>query len=223
MNILRTCNLTKIYGKGAAKVEAIKNVNISVEVGEFVAIMGPSGSGKSTLLHMIGGLDKPTSGNVFIDDEDIYLLKEQELSIFRRRNVGFIFQFCDLIPSLTIEENILLPLLLDNKHWDRKYFDEIVNLLGISEKRNSFPNELSGGQKQRASIARALMSKPLIILADEPTGNLDTKNSENVLDLLQLTVKKYHQTLIMITHDQYIAKRANRIINIIDGQVISKR
>ena len=223
MEILKTCNLTKVYGKGAAQVEAIKNVNISIEAGEFVAIMGPSGSGKSTLLHTIGGLDKPTSGKVFIDNEEIYQLKEEELSIFRRRNIGFIFQFCDLIPSLTVKENILLPLLLDNKQWDREYFNELVNLLGINEKCNCLPTTLSGGQKQRASIARALMSKPLIILADEPTGNLDTKNSEDVLDLLQLTVKRYHQTLIMITHDQYIAERADRIINIIDGKVISKR
>ncbi|CEQ11374.1 MAG: ABC transporter ATP-binding protein [Paraclostridium sordellii] len=217
MEILRVENLTKSYGKGETKVDALKNINLSINKGEFVAIVGPSGSGKSTLLHLIGGVDRPTSGKVFINDVDIYSLKEKDLSIFRRRNVGLIYQFYNLIPVLSAKENILLPAELDNRKIDKKYLDDLLKTLGLKERENHLPNELSGGQQQRTSIGRALINRPSIVLADEPTGNLDSKNSKEVLELLKLSVKKYNQTLIMITHDTNIALQADRVITIEDG------
>ena len=221
MEILRVENLNKSYGKGEAKVEALKNVNLSINKGEFVAIVGPSGSGKSTLLHLIGGVDKPSEGKVYINDVDIYNLKEKDLSIFRRRNVGLIYQFYNLIPVLSAKENILLPAELDNRKIDKEYLDDLLNTLGLKERENHLPNELSGGQQQRTSIGRALINRPAIVLADEPTGNLDSKNSKEVIELLKLSVKKYKQTLIMITHDINIALQADRVITIEDGIIKS--
>ena len=217
MEILRVENLTKSYGKGETKVDALKNINLSINKGEFVAIVGPSGSGKSTLLHLIGGVDRPTNGKVFINDVDIYSLKEKDLSIFRRRNVGLIYQFYNLIPVLSAKENILLPAEIDNRKIDKKYLDDLLKTLGLKERENHLPNELSGGQQQRTSIGRALINRPSIVLADEPTGNLDSKNSKEVLELLKLSVKRYNQTLIMITHDTNIALQADRVITIEDG------
>ena len=219
MEILKVENLTKSYGKGEAKVDAIKNINLSINKGEFVAIIGPSGSGKSTLLHLLGGVDKPTSGKVCINDVDIYNLKEKDLSIFRRRNVGLIYQFYNLIPVLSVKENILLPAELDNRKIDKDYLDDLLKTLGLKERANHLPNELSGGQQQRTSIGRALINRPSIVLADEPTGNLDSKNSKEVLELLKLSVRKYNQTLIMITHDPSIALQADRVITIEDGTI----
>lgn len=219
MEILKVENLTKSYGKGEAKVDAIKNINLSINKGEFVAIVGPSGSGKSTLLHLLGGIDKPTSGKVYINDVDIYTLKEKDLSIFRRRNVGLIYQFYNLIPVLSVKENILLPAELDNRKIDKDYLDDLLKTLGLKERANHLPNELSGGQQQRTSIGRALINRPSIVLADEPTGNLDSKNSKEVLELLKLSVRKYNQTLIMITHDPSIALQADRVITIEDGTI----
>ena len=219
MEILKVENLTKSYGKGEAKVDAIKNINLSINKGEFVAIIGPSGSGKSTLLHLLGGVDKPTSGKVYIIDVDIYNLKEKDLSIFRRRNVGLIYQFYNLIPVLSVKENILLPAELDNRKIDKDYLDDLLKTLGLKERANHLPNELSGGQQQRTSIGRALINRPSIVLADEPTGNLDSKNSKEVLELLKLSVRKYNQTLIMITHDPSIALQADRVITIEDGTI----
>lgn len=219
MEILKVENLTKSYGKGEAKVDAIKNINLSINKGEFVAIVGPSGSGKSTLLHLLGGVDKPTSGKVYINDVDIYNLKEKDLSIFRRRNVGLIYQFYNLIPVLSVKENILLSAELDNRKIDKDYLDDLLKTLGLKERANHLPNELSGGQQQRTSIGRALINRPSIVLADEPTGNLDSKNSKEVLELLKLSVRKYNQTLIMITHDPSIALQADRVITIEDGTI----
>ena len=219
MEILKVENLTKSYGKGEAKVDAIKNINLSINKGEFVAIVGPSGSGKSTLLHLLGGVDKPTSGKVYINDVDIYNLKEKDLSIFRRRNVGLIYQFYNLIPVLSVKENILLPAELDNRKIDKDYLYDLLKTLGLKERANHLPNELSGGQQQRTSIGRALINRPSIVLADEPTGNLDSKNSKEVLELLKLSVRKYNQTLIMITHDTSIALQADRVITIEDGTI----
>ena len=219
MEILKVENLTKSYGKGEAKVDAIKNINLSINKGEFVAIVGPSGSGKSTLLHLLGGVDKPTSGKVYINDVYIYNLKEKDLSIFRRRNVGLIYQFYNLIPVLSVKENILLPAELDNRKIDKDYLDDLLKTLGLKERANHLPNELSGGQQQRTSIGRALINRPSIVLADEPTGNLDSKNSKEVLELLKLSVRKYNQTLIMITHDPSIALQADRVITIEDGTI----
>lgn len=219
MEILKVENLTKSYGKGEAKVDAIKNINLSINKGEFVAIVGPSGSGKSTLLHLLGGVDKPTSGKVYINDVDIYNLKEKDLSIFRRRNVGLIYQFYNLIPVLSVKENILLPAELDNRKIDKDYLDDLLKTLGLKERANHLTNELSGGQQQRTSIGRALINRPSIVLADEPTGNLDSKNSKEVLELLKLSVRKYNQTLIMITHDPSIALQADRVITIEDGTI----
>ena len=221
MEILKVENLDKSYGKGEAKVDALKNINLSINKGEFVAIVGPSGSGKSTLLHLIGGVDKPTSGKVYINNVDIYSLKEKDLSIFRRRNVGLIYQFYNLIPVLSAKENILLPAELDNRKIDKEYLDDLLKTLGLKERENHLPNELSGGQQQRTSIGRALINRPAVILADEPTGNLDSKNSKEVLELLKLSVKKYNQTLIMITHDSTIALQADRVITIEDGIIKS--
>ncbi|EGD49484.1 ABC transporter related protein [Ruminiclostridium papyrosolvens DSM 2782] len=219
--VLRIENLTKKYGKGQNEVTAVDNISFSVEKGEFVAIIGPSGSGKSTLLHLLGGVDKPTSGKVYIDDKDIYGLREKDLSILRRRKVGFVFQAYNLIPVLTAEENVLMPLLLDSRKEDKKYIDELLNILDLKERRKHLPSELSGGQQQRVSIGRALANKPSIILADEPTGNLDTKNSREVLELLKYSAKKYNQTLILISHDMNIASMADRVITIVDGKISS--
>ncbi|OPJ60839.1 ABC transporter ATP-binding protein [Clostridium oryzae] len=221
MEILKVENLSKIYGKEESRVEALKNVSLSVERGEFTAIIGASGSGKSTLLHMLGGLDRPTSGKVYIDGEDIYRLNEEKLSIFRRRKIGFIFQFFNLIPVLDVEENISLPALLDRERIDQSYLEEIIEILGLKERINHLPSELSGGQQQRVSIGRALINKPSVILADEPTGNLDSKNSKEVIELLKLSAKKYDQTLIIITHDISIAEQAERVITISDGEIKS--
>ena len=221
MEILKVENLDKSYGKGEAKVDALKNINLSINKGEFVAIVGPSGSGKSTLLHLIGGVDKPTKGKVYINNVDIYSLKEKDLSIFRRRNVGLIYQFYNLIPVLSVKENILLPAELDNRKIEKEYLDDLLKTLGLKERENHLPNELSGGQQQRTSIGRALINRPSIVLADEPTGNLDSKNSKEVIELLKLSVKKYKQTLIMITHDTSIALQADRVITIEDGTIKS--
>ncbi|WP_250675113.1 ABC transporter ATP-binding protein [Paraclostridium ghonii] len=220
MEILRVENLTKTYGEGENKVEALKNINLSINKGEFVAIIGASGSGKSTLLHLLGGLDRPSTGKVIIDEKSIYDYNDDELSIFRRRKVGFIFQFFNLIPVLDVEENIELPVILDNEKADKKYLDEIINILNLNERRNHLPSELSGGQQQRVSIGRALINKPSIVLADEPTGNLDSKNTRDVIELLKLTARKFNQTLILITHDTDIATMADRVITIEDGEII---
>ena len=219
MEILRIENLCKSYGKNDTKVDALKNVSFSVNKGDFIAIIGPSGSGKSTLLHMMGGVDKPTSGKVFIDGTDMYSLKDKELSILRRRKIGFIFQSYNLIPVLSAEENIVMPLLLDNKKEDKQYIEELLDILAIKERRNHLPSQLSGGQQQRVSIGRSLANKPAIILADEPTGNLDSKNSKEIIDLLKFSVKKYNQTLIIITHDLNIAKQADKVLYIEDGEL----
>lgn len=221
MTLIEVKNLNKIYGSGEAEVKALKNINLNIEQGEFVAIVGQSGSGKSTLLHLIGGVDIPSSGEVIIDGKNIYKLKEKELSILRRRKLGFIFQFFNLIPVLTVQENIEMPVLLDNEKIDKKYMNELLRILGLEERKNNYPSQLSGGQQQRVSIGRALANKPSIILADEPTGNLDSKNSKEVLELLKYCAKKYNQTLILITHDINIAKSADRVITIEDGEIIS--
>ena len=219
MSLIEVKNLSKVYGSGEAEGTALKNIDLNIEQGEFVAIVGPSGSGKSTLLHLLGGVDKPSSGEVIIKVESIYKLKEKELAILRRRKLGFVFQFFNLIPVLTAEENIEMPVLLDNGKIDKNYMNELLKLLGLEERRNHHPSELSGGQQQRVSIGRALANKPSIILADEPTGNLDSKNSKEVLELLKYCAKKYNQTLILITHDINIAKSADRVITIEDGQI----
>lgn len=221
MEILKVENLSKTYGENDGKVEALKNVSFSVERGEFISIVGASGSGKSTLLHMLGGLDRPTSGKVFLDGEEMYTLNEEKLAIFRRRNIGFVFQFYNLIPVLDVEENISLPALLDKERIDKSYLDEVICILGLKDRLRHLPSELSGGQQQRVSIGRALINKPSIILADEPTGNLDSKNSREVIELLKLSSKKYNQTLIIITHDLSIAEQSDRIITISDGEIKS--
>lgn len=218
--ILQTINLKKYYGEGENIVKAIDNTNINIFQGEFVAIVGKSGSGKSTLLHMLGALDKPTSGEVIIDNKYISTMKEEELAIFRRRKIGFIFQYYNLIPSINVWENIVLPIGLDSRRVDKDFVNDILDTLGLKEKKHNMPNTLSGGQQQRVAIARALASKPSIILADEPTGNLDSKTEEEVLTLLKLTAKKYNQTIVMITHDEDIAQMADRIICIEDGKVV---
>lgn len=223
MEVVRLENVVKTYGEGETQVQALKGINLSIHRGEFVTIVGASGSGKSTLLHILGGLDRPSSGNVFIGDENIYNYKDNELSIFRRRKVGFIFQFFNLIPVLNVQENIALPALLDEEQVDDHYLDEIIRTLGLNERRDHLPSELSGGQQQRVSIGRSLINKPDIILADEPTGNLDTKNTKEVLNLLKVTAKKYNQTVILITHDPAIASNSDRIITITDGIIISDK
>ena len=220
MNILKTSNLKKYYGNGENLVKAIDNANIDIKEGEFVAIVGKSGSGKSTLLHIIGGLDNPTEGKVYINDKDIFSLKEEELAIFRRRNIGFIFQNFNLIPSLNVWENITLPVGLDGKEINKPFVTDIINSLGLESKVDALPNTLSGGQQQRVAIARALVARPAIILADEPTGNLDSKTSDEVMSLLKTMIKKYNQTLVMITHDETIAQMADRVIYIEDGKVV---
>lgn len=220
MKILRVENLCKTYGKGENFVKAVDNISFSVNKGEFVAIVGASGSGKSTLLHLIGGVDRPTSGKVFIDGKDIYTLNDDNLAIFRRRQVGLIYQFYNLIPILNVEENITLPCNLDGKEIDRDKLEELLKTLKLSDRRNHLPNELSGGQQQRVSIGRAIINEPAIILADEPTGNLDSKASEEIISLLRLSNKKYNQTVIVITHDEKIALEADRVITIDDGKLI---
>lgn len=222
MEILKVENLTKIYGKGDNKVVALDNVSFTVEKGEFIAIVGASGSGKSTLLHLLGGVDKPTSGTVYVNGKDIYKLNDDELSVFRRREVGLIYQFYNLIPILNAEENISLPLELDNKKVNQNELNELLDVLGMKERRNHLPNELSGGQQQRVSIGRALITKPAIVLADEPTGNLDSKSSEEIVELLKKANKEYKQTIIMITHNLEIASVADRIIEIADGRIVKE-
>ena len=222
MEILRVENLTKIYGKGTTKVVALDNVSFSVEKGEFVAIVGASGSGKSTLLHLLGGVDRPTSGKVYIDGKDIYDFNDDKLAIFRRRQVGLIYQFYNLIPILNVEENITLPLSLDNREVDKERLNDLLKLLGLQNRKNHLPNELSGGQQQRTSIGRALITNPTIILADEPTGNLDSKSSDEIVALLKKSNKELNQTIIMITHNMEIAKVADRIIKIEDGKIVEE-
>ena len=220
MIILETKNLKKIYGSGETAVHALDGVNLSIENGEFISIIGTSGSGKSTLLHMLGGLDRPTSGDVIVDGKNIFSLKDEELTIFRRRKIGFVFQNYNLVPTLNVYENIVLPIGLDGNTPDKKYIDRIINILGLESKLKNMPNNLSGGQQQRVAIARALASKPAIILADEPTGNLDSKTSQDVLSLLKVTSEKFKQTIVMITHNEEIAQLADRIIHIEDGQIV---
>ena len=222
MEILRVENLCKEYGTGQAKVKALDNVSFKVDKGEFVAIVGASGSGKSTLLHLIGGVDRPTSGKVFIDGKDIYKFNDDELAIFRRRQVGLIYQFYNLIPILNVEENITLPLNLDNRKVDKKRLDELINVLGLSNRRTHLPNELSGGQQQITSIGRSMITNPAIILADEPTGNLDSKASDEIVSLLKKSNRDYNQTIVMITHNMEIAKCADRIIKIEDGKIVKE-
>lgn len=219
MEILRVEKLTKIYGKGDTAVTALDHVSFSVEKGEFIAIIGPSGSGKSTLLHMLGGVDRPSSGKVYIDGTDIYQLDESKLAIFRRRQIGLIYQFYNLIPVLNVQENITLPLLLDGRTVEEENLNELITTLGVGDRLEHLPNQLSGGQQQRVSIGRALMNRPAIVLADEPTGNLDSKNSDEIISLLKLYNQKYNQTLIVITHDEKIALQASRIISIEDGKI----
>lgn len=221
MAILSTHDLKKVYGSGENEVHALDGVNLQVEKGEFVAVVGTSGSGKSTLLHMLGGIDRPTSGSVTVDGKDIFTLKDEELTIFRRRKIGFVFQNYNLVPVLNVYENILLPVQLDGESPDQGYIKEIIDTLGLSSKLNNLPNNLSGGQQQRVAIARALSSKPAIILADEPTGNLDSRTSQDVLSLLKVTGQKFSQTIVMITHNEAIAQMADRIIHIEDGRVRS--
>jgi len=217
MEILKVENLSKVYGKGENQVHALKDISFSVEKGEFVAIIGPSGSGKSTLLHLLGGVDTPSSGKVLVDQTDMYALGETQLAVFRRRQIGLIYQFYNLIPVLTVEENITLPLLLDGHKVNKQELNDIVRTLNIEERLNHLPNQLSGGQQQRVSIGRALINHPAIILADEPTGNLDSKNSKEIMDMLVMFNKRFNQTLIVITHDERIALQADRIITIEDG------
>lgn len=211
--------LCKIYGSGEAKVDALKNISLTINQGEFVAIVGASGSGKSTLLHAMAGLDKPTEGNIIIDNQDIYTLDGENLAVFRRRKIGFVFQSFNLIDVLTLEENIQLPVLLDHQKIDKDYLNELLDLLGLRDRKDHLPSQLSGGQQQRAAIARALIYKPSIIFADEPTGNLDKKNSKEVMELLKLSSKKYKQTLVVVTHDLEIASAADRIITLSDGEI----
>lgn len=220
MEILKVLNLTKIYGKGESKVVALDDVSFTVEKGEFVAIVGASGSGKSTLLHLIGGVDKPTKGQVFINDKDIYQMNDDALAIFRRRQIGLVYQFYNLIPILNVEENITLPLELDGRHVDENSLNDILKLLGLENRKKHLPNQLSGGQQQRTSIGRALITKPSILLCDEPTGNLDSKASDEIMALLKKTNKDLKQTIIIITHNMEIAKLADRIIKIEDGKIV---
>ena len=220
MEILRVENLTKIYGKDENLVKALDNVSFSVQKGEFIAIIGPSGSGKSTLLHIIGGVDKPTSGKVYMNGQDVYAQSDENLAIFRRRQVGLIYQFYNLIPVLTVTENITLPVLLDGRKVNNERLEELLRILNLKDRENHLPNQLSGGQQQRVSIGRALMNAPAVVLADEPTGNLDSKNSQEIVELLKLSNEKYGQTLIIITHDENIALQADRILSIEDGRII---
>ncbi|MBP0978117.1 MAG: ABC transporter ATP-binding protein [Oscillospiraceae bacterium] len=220
MYVLKTEALTKVYGKGQNKVTALENAELSIEEGSFAAIVGTSGSGKSTLLHMMGGLDRPTSGKVYVENKDIFSLKDEELTIFRRRKIGFVFQSFNLVPTLNVYENIVFPIQLDGSDVDDKFVGEVINTLGLENMKNRLPNQLSGGQQQRVAIARALASKPAIVLADEPTGNLDSKTSQDVLGLLKVTGQKFSQTIVMITHNEAIAQMADRIIRIEDGHIV---
>ena len=221
MEVLKAENLIKIYGKGENQVKALNGVSLSVEKGEFVAVVGTSGSGKSTLLHMLGGLDRPDSGKVYVDGKDIFSLKEEALTIFRRRKIGFVFQAYNLVPVLSVYENVVLPVELDGKKADREFVQETLDTLGIREKERNLPGQLSGGQQQRAAIARALAAKPAILLCDEPTGNLDSRTSQDVLGLLKVSGQKFAQTIVMITHNEEIAQMADRIIRIEDGRILS--
>lgn len=221
MEVLRAKNLSKTFKSGKIEVHALKNINLVIESGEFVSIIGPSGSGKSTLLHILGGVDTPTEGEVYYDGIPLSTLNDRELSIFRRRKIGFIFQFFNLIPVLSAQENILLPILLDERKADEQFIEEIISVLNLGDRLGFYPEELSGGQKQRVAIGRSLIAKPSIVLADEPTGNLDSKNSQEVIDLLKLSVNKYKQTVVLITHDLNIAAQADRVIRLEDGQIIS--
>ena len=223
MSILETNDLRKIYGSGDTEVKALDGVNLRVENGEFVAVVGTSGSGKSTLLHMLGGLDRPTSGSVIVDGKDIFRLKDEALTIFRRRKIGFVFQSYNLVPVLNVYENIVLPIQLDGRRVDENFIGKIVKTLGLDGRLDALPSQLSGGQQQRVAIARALAAKPAIILADEPTGNLDSKTSQDVLGLLKVTSQKFSQTIVMITHNEEIAQMADRIIRIEDGRIVSRR
>lgn len=221
MAILQTENLKKYYGSGDTQVRALDGVDLAVENGEFVAIVGTSGSGKSTLLHMLGGLDRPTSGRVTVDGKDIFSLKDEALTIFRRRKIGFVFQSYNLVPVLSVYENIVLPVELDGRRPDQDYLQEVIAVLGLEKKRKSRPNQLSGGQQQRVAIARALAAKPAILLADEPTGNLDSRTSQDVLGLMKVAGQKFSQTMVMITHNEEIAQMADRIVRIEDGRIVS--
>ena len=222
VTILQTKDLRKIYGAGDTEVRALDGVNLTVEKGEFVAVVGTSGSGKSTLLHMLGGLDRPTSGTVTVDGREIFALKDEELTIFRRRKIGFVFQNYNLVPVLNVYENIVLPIQLDGRAEDRGYVDQIIETLGLERKLRNLPNNLSGGQQQRVAIARALAAKPAILLADEPTGNLDSKTSQDVMGLLKVTSQRFAQTIVMITHNEEIAQMADRIVRIEDGRITSR-
>lgn len=220
MDILHTKNLRKIYGAGENQVKALDGITLSIKQGEFVSIVGTSGSGKSTLLHMLGGLDRPTEGSVFVDGKDIFSMKKDALTIFRRREIGFVFQAFNLIPVLNVYENIVLPIELDGNVVDKKYVEEVVTFLGLEDKVKCMPNQLSGGQQQRVAIARALATKPAIVLADEPTGNLDSRTSQDVLSLLKVTGQKFNQTIVMITHNEEIAQMADRMVHIEDGRIV---
>jgi len=222
MAILTAHNLKKYYGAGSNMVRALDGVDVEVKAGEFVAVVGMSGSGKSTLLHLLGGLDRPSDGTVIVDGQELYRMTDEQLTIFRRRNVGFVFQSYNLVPILSVYENIVLPIELEGNKADEPFIDNIIDTLGLKEKRDSMPNQLSGGQQQRVAIARALATKPLILLADEPTGNLDSKTSQDVLSVLKMTSTQFHQTIMMITHNEYIAQIADRIIHIEDGKIIKE-
>ena len=219
MELLRVEHLTKTYGIGDNRVNALDDVSFTVEQGEFIAIIGPSGSGKSTLLHILGGVDRPTSGKVYMDGSDIYMKNDEQLAIFRRREVGLIYQFYNLIPVLTVTENMTLPVLLDGRAVNEERLEELLNVLDLKGREKHLPNQLSGGQQQRVSIGRALMNAPMVVLADEPTGNLDSRNSQEIVELLKFSNRRYHQTLIMITHDENIALQADRIIALEDGRI----
>jgi putative ABC transport system ATP-binding protein len=221
MNVINVDGLSKSYGKGTTQVNALHEVSFSIKQGEFIAVVGASGSGKSTLLHLLGGLDQPSGGHVHIDGEDLYGLKEKERAVFRRRKIGFIFQSYNLIPVLNVEENIQLPLLLDHRQPDKVYINDLIHTLGLSDRRKHLPSELSGGQQQRVAIGRALAYRPAIVLADEPTGNLDSANGREVLELLKLAVRQYHQTVIVISHDMNVAAEADRVLNLQDGMLVS--
>lgn len=221
MDVINVDGLNKFYGKGTTQVSALRDVSFSIKQGEFVAVVGASGSGKSTLLHMLGGLDKPSGGYVHIDGENLYALKEKDRAVFRRRKIGFIFQSYNLIPVLNVEENIQLPMLLDHRQPDKAYISDLIHTLGLHDRRKHLPSELSGGQQQRVAIGRALAYRPAIVLADEPTGNLDSANGREVIELLKLAVNQYHQTVIVITHDMNVAAEADRVLKLQDGKLIS--
>lgn len=222
MSILQTKDLKKYYGSGETQVKALDSVNLTVENGEFVAIVGTSGSGKTTLLHMLGGLDRPTSGEVIVDGQNLLTLKDEALTIFRRRKIGFVFQSYNLVPVLSVWENIILPVQLDGRKVDMPYVEELISTLGLERKLHNLPNQLSGGQQQRVAIARAMAAKPAILLADEPTGNLDSKTSQDVLSLMKVTGQKFSQTMVMITHNEEIAQMAHRIVRVEDGQIVTQ-